>query len=152
MISVHKNKLSLWLSSCMPLEAGFPPACLLRGLIIFPSPRLNISISVFLHFPTNSVPWLPCAVLLEVFITSHLDSRNHFLSSCPKHSLHTHTTVSLISLKCSFVNLDSFPLSMPKLCINMGHEWITGVLVYPFPKPSGQQAGLETAEPKQPDP
>lgn len=34
----------------------------------------------------------------------------------------------------------------------MGREWITGVLVYPFPKPSGQQAGLETAEPKQPEP
>lgn len=41
---------------------------------------------------------------------------------------------------------------MPKLCINMGREWITGVLVYPFPKLWGQQTGLETAEPKQPEP
>lgn len=41
---------------------------------------------------------------------------------------------------------------MPKLCVNMGCEWITGVLVYPFPKPWGQGAGLETAEPKQPEP
>lgn len=41
---------------------------------------------------------------------------------------------------------------MPKLCVNMGREWITGVIVYPFPKPWGQGAGLETAEPKQPEP
>lgn len=101
-----------------------------------PSPRISHKLCV---------PCLPCAVFLEVFITSHLDAHNHFLSCCPKHSLHSHTTVSLISFKCSFVNLDRFPLSMPKLCVNMGCEWITGVLVYPFPKPWGQGAGLETA-------
>lgn len=59
----------------------------------------------------------------------------HFLF-LPKPTLHVYTTVRLIFLKYHFVNFDSVLLSFGQsFAVDLGCEWITGVLVYPFPEP-----------------
>lgn len=64
----------------------------------------------------------------------------------PKPTLHVYTTVRLIFLKYHFVNFDSVLLSFGQsFAVDPGCEWITGVLVYPFPEPWGHPAWPGTA-------